>query len=106
MNKISYWVYILLCSNNTYYTGYTNDLTRRYQEHLQGTAKCKYTRSFKPLNIAQCWEVFESKSIAMRIEKFIKKLSRAQKEEFIINPDKLMSLFSCAVYDTSLLKPG
>ena len=35
-NKI-YWVYMLLCENNTYYTGYTNDLEQRYQSHVDGT---------------------------------------------------------------------
>jgi putative endonuclease len=85
MRNNSYWVYILLCSNNNYYTGYTNNLDKRYQAHLKGTAS-KYTRSFKPLKIAQSWEIAEGKSEAMRIEHYIKKLSRIEKEKLIKEP--------------------
>lgn len=95
-----YWVYILNCENNTYYTGYTNNLARRYQEHVLGTAKCKYTRSFKPLNIAQCWKISESKSLAMQIERFIKKLSKGEKKQLLLDPGKLTQLFGCAVIAT------
>lgn len=84
-----YWVYILHCENDTYYTGYTNDLAKRYQSHVNGTGKCKYTRSFKPVTIAQCWQIDGSKSLAMQIEKQIKKLSRQEKERIIAKPAKL-----------------
>src|SRR5579872_5576990 len=89
MNK-SYWVYMLLCNNDTYYTGYTTDLKRRFEEHLAGTAKCKYTRSFKPIKIAQSWQV-ESSLLARRLESHIKKLCREEKEKLILSPERLLS---------------
>lgn len=89
----NYWIYILRCSNGSFYTGYTTDITRRYQEHVNGTAKCKYTRSFKPLSIAQCWQVSENKNMAMKIENFIKNLTKKEKEQLILYPDKLVKLF-------------
>ncbi|OAI47779.1 GIY-YIG nuclease [Gammaproteobacteria bacterium SCGC AG-212-F23] len=104
MNEKIYWVYILHCENNTYYTGYTSDLLRRYQEHMQGSAKCKYTRSFKPVKIAQSWQVFENK-VAMKIEKFIKSMSRIEKNDFVLYPEKLTELFDCKV-DVPLYKKG
>lgn len=82
----SYWVYILYCKNDTYYTGYTTNMEKRYQSHVNGTGKCKYTRSFKPLHIAQCWEIQGNKSLAMKIERYIKTLSRAEKEKIIKEP--------------------
>lgn len=82
----SYWVYIIFCENNTFYTGYTTDLKKRYQSHFNGTGKCKYTRSFKPLYIAQCWQIQNDKPLAMKIESYIKKLSRVEKEKIINNP--------------------
>ncbi len=88
-----YWVYILQCNNNAYYTGYTTDLSRRYQEHLNGSAKCKYTRSFKPLRIAQSWQVNGDKASAMQIELFIKKMIRKEKEKLIVNPLILTQYF-------------
>ncbi|MFI4963039.1 MAG: GIY-YIG nuclease family protein [Legionellales bacterium] len=84
-----YWVYILLCDNNTYYTGYTNDLEKRFQAHKDGTSKCKYTRSFKPIRIAQSWEVAGDKSRAMHLERLIKNLSRSAKERIIAHPDQV-----------------
>lgn len=86
---MDYWVYILHCENGNYYTGYTTDLTRRYAEHLAGTAKCKYTRSFKPLELAQSWKIEDGKSTAMKIEQRIKRLSKKEKEKLIADPSLL-----------------
>lgn len=84
-----FWVYILHCENNSLYTGYTNDLEKRYQSHREGTGKCKYTRSFKPQSIAQSWKITGDKANAMRVERYIKKLSRREKDRLIQNPTKL-----------------
>lgn len=84
MNK-TYWVYILVCNNGAYYTGYTTDLKRRFEEHRSGTTKCKYTRSFKPIKIVQSWQI-NSSYIAKRLENYIKKLSRSEKERIIFSP--------------------
>ncbi len=89
MTESCFWVYILLCSNNTYYTGYTNNLSKRYQSHLSGTGKCKYTRSFKPIAMVQCWTIHGNKALAMQIERQIKKLSRIEKEKLIADPSSL-----------------
>jgi putative endonuclease len=93
-----FWVYILHCKNDTYYTGYTNDIEKRYQSHLDGTSKCKYTMSFKPLRIAQCWKIDGSKSSAMKIEAYIKKLSRIEKEKIISDPELLFKEFNEAIH--------
>lgn len=98
MIQNNYFVYILGCANGNYYTGYTTELSRRYQEHLNGSAKCKYTRSFKPLNIAQCWQVSDCKNTALRIEKYIKSLKKKDKEQLILYPEKLLQLFECRIY--------
>jgi len=85
-----FWVYILLCENNTFYTGYTTDIKKRYQAHINKTSQCKYTRSFKPLRIAQCWKINGDKAFAMKIEVYIKNLSRIEKERIIDNPSLLL----------------
>ena len=84
MDKKNYWVYILHCANDTYYTGYTTNVTARYQAHLAG--KCKYTRSFKPQSIAQYFQIGD-KSLAMRVEAYIKKLPRVKKLALIAKPE-------------------
>ena len=90
---VIYFVYILLCDNGSYYTGYTTNLTRRYQEHLAGTDKCKFTRSFKPVSLAQSWKIQSGKSIALKIEKFIKTLSKEEKKQLILFPERLTEFF-------------
>ena len=95
MKATNYYVYVLQCNNGNYYTGYTTDIDRRYQEHLTGTAKCKYTRSFKPVKIAQCWSTYDNKSEALKIERFIKKLSKQEKQALIVSPEQLTTLFQC-----------
>lgn len=75
------FVYILLCSDHTYYTGYATDLNRRLQEHQQGTG-CKYTRGRLPVELVY-WEECESKSLAMQREHQIKQLARADKIKLI-----------------------
>ena len=82
-----FWVYILHCQNNSYYTGYTDDLAKRYKAHINGKGS-KYTRSFKPLSMAQCWEV-NDKSLAMKLEKQIKNLSQMDKVNLIAHPNQL-----------------
>ncbi len=76
-----YWVYILECSNGSFYTGYTHNLEKRYQEHCEGKG-AKYTKSFKPVKIAQTWQ-FESQSLAMKAEALIKRLKRSDKLKLI-----------------------
>ena len=89
----SYFIYILECSNGAYYTGYTTDIERRYQEHLNGSLKCKYTRSFPPKRIAACWEIEGDLSAALKIEKRIKLLSREDKHRLLTEADFFHSQF-------------
>ncbi len=86
-----YFVYIILCANQAYYTGYTTDLKRRWQEHLDGSNKSKFTRAFKAISLCQSWEL-PNKSCAMKAESYIKKLSHAQKKTLIANPKLLESV--------------
>jgi putative endonuclease len=88
-NSSVFWIYILECDNGNYYTGYTKDLTKRYEQHLAGRANSKYTRSFKPKRIAQCWQLHDSIGTALKIERFIKRQHRVTKELLIHSPEIL-----------------
>ena len=80
--KKNYYVYILLCDNGSFYTGYTDNLEKRLHAHAIGKAS-KYTRSFKPIRLVYTYNVGESKSDALKLENKIKKFSRSEKEAFI-----------------------
>lgn len=86
------FVYILLCENGAFYTGYTTCLARRYTEHMLGL-KCKFTRSFKPLRIEKCWKIQGDKGAAMKIERYIKQLSKNEKQQLIAAPECLQKIF-------------
>lgn len=74
-----YYVYILRCSDNTLYTGITNDLDKRIHEHNHSSLGAKYTRSRRPLKLVYS-EGCADKSGALKREIAIKKLSKVQKE--------------------------
>lgn len=71
-------VYILKCSDGTYYTGITNDLAKRVAKHNSGRG-AKYTRTRAPVILMYAKPV-GSMVDAMKEERRIKKLSREQKE--------------------------
>ena len=79
---MAHFVYILECINGSFYTGYTTDVERRYQEHQVGSVKCRYTRSFPPIALRAYWQ-FASLSEALVVEKQIKSLTRTEKKELI-----------------------
>lgn len=89
---MKYYLYILECSNGGYYTGYTTDLERRYQEHCKGTSKCKYTRSFPPVKIAASFEIDCELSFILKLEHAVKRLPRTQKLALIQEPNRFKSL--------------
>lgn len=70
-------VYILLCEDDSLYTGSTNDLENRFKTHLSGKGS-KYTRSHKPKKIIHT-EEFKTKSEALKREIEIKSWSRDKK---------------------------
>ena len=80
---------MLECENGAYYTGYTKNLTRRFRQHLDGTAKAKYTRSHRPLRIAQCWRLYGGVGAALKVEALIKGVDRTVKEMLIATPTEL-----------------
>ena len=93
---MNYFIYILTCSNGAYYTGYTTDIKRRYQEHQQGSSKCKFTRSFPPKELSACWQIQCDLSSILKIERIIKKLSKLEKKQLVDNQSMLTDLVSKA----------
>ncbi|HLS54408.1 MAG TPA: GIY-YIG nuclease family protein [Tissierellaceae bacterium] len=76
-----HYVYMVKCSDNTLYTGYTVDLEARINTHNKGLG-AKYTRGRLPVEL-KYFEIFESKSKALKREYEIKQLSRKSKWKLI-----------------------
>lgn len=78
------YTYIIRCKNNTLYTGYTTDITRRMEEHKKGI-NSKYTKA-KGFDKLEVFFESSSKSQAMKLEYYIKKQSKSKKIWIINNP--------------------
>ncbi|MFD1629031.1 GIY-YIG nuclease family protein [Pseudopedobacter beijingensis] len=90
-----YYVYILKCIDNSYYTGVTNNIERRMYEHLTGENTTCYTYKRRPITLVFC-EEFNDINQVIAFEKQVKGWSRKKKEAIILgNWDKLKYLATC-----------
>jgi putative endonuclease len=90
-----YYVYILKCFDNSYYTGVTNDIDRRFNEHQNGENTSCYTFKRRPLILVYC-EKFLDVNQAIAFEKQVKGWSRKKKEAIINDSwEKLKELSIC-----------
>ena len=76
-----YYVYVIMCEDGSFYTGYTKNLDSRLTLHFNGRG-ARYTRMHKPEKLAYT-EVFSSRAEAMKRERNVKTLSRKQKMELV-----------------------
>jgi putative endonuclease len=89
----SYYIYILKCIDNSYYTGITNNLERRIQEHNEGLNTAFYTYNKRPLLLVY-QSVFNNPNEAIAFEKQIKGWSRKKKEALINGDIELLKVLS------------
>lgn len=76
-----YYLYLLECSDGSYYVGVTNDLSRRIVEHQKGVYPNCYTYFKRPVSLLH-YCGFASIKEAIFYEHKIKKWSRAKKHAF------------------------
>ena len=82
MEKIWY-LYILECKDGTLYTGITDNIPRRLEEHNEGKG-AKYTRGRGPV-LLRYQEECGSHSAALKREYAVKQLTRQDKLKMIGN---------------------
>lgn len=76
-----WFVYIVICSDNTYYTGISTDVNKRIITHNKGSG-AKYTKCRLPVILLYSKE-FENKSEASKEEYRIKQLTKNEKKLLI-----------------------
>ncbi len=76
-----YYVYIILCQDDSFYTGHTKNVEDRARIHASGKG-ARYTRMHKPQEVVYV-ELTESRAKAMKRERAIKRLTRRQKIHLI-----------------------
>ena len=76
---MSFWVYILKCNDNSYYTGHTDNLEKRLAEHQQQAHRSCYTATRLPVEL--CFQqAFPTREEALASERQIKGWNRKKKE--------------------------
>ena len=78
-----WFVYIILTEKNRLYTGIATDVERRFVEHLCDPKKgAKFFRSDRPILVVYC-EEYANRSLALKREAQIKKISRLKKVQLV-----------------------
>lgn len=81
-NFKNWYLYVLLCGDNSFYVGVTVDVARRVRQHAAGVG-ARYTRSHLPVTLLCSMLAGISRSEAQRLERVVKKLRRKQKEKLV-----------------------
>ena len=88
-----FWVYILLCEDNSLYTGFTGDIKRRIHSHYHRLkSAAKYTKSHRVCGLAALWKT-NSETAARKLEFRIKRLEKAKKLLLIEKPEQISEFF-------------
>ncbi len=87
------YVYILRCNDNSYYTGVTNNMEARLEQHQNATDPKSYTASRLPVELVFCERVSDPE-VAIRMEKQLKGWSRKKKEALIRGEFELLPRLS------------
>lgn len=93
----SFCVYILSCSDDSLYTGMTNDLDRRLSEHRAGRG-ARWTSRRLPVELVFSLDNL-SYQVACKVERYVKTLTRARKDALISGDPKLLSLIEKRVLE-------
>jgi|GEM_PF-943659 len=89
---MSYYVYMVRCEDNSYYTGIATDVSRRMAEHRSQTGRCaKYTRTHRVVELVGLWTA-PDRSFASALEYRIKRLSRDRKDALVAEPERADAL--------------
>ncbi|HEY88439.1 MAG TPA: GIY-YIG nuclease family protein [Thermoflexia bacterium] len=93
-----WYLYVLHCRDNSFYTGITTDVARRVAEHQAGVG-ARYTRAHLPVELLAAWQ-YPNRSVATHVEYKFKALTHKAKIAWIAGRQPFMDgPFACAVLD-------
>ena len=92
-----FYLYILKCNDNSYYTGHTDNIEKRFAEHNAGNYE-GYTAKRLPVVLVYC-ATFPSRIAALEAEQKIKSWSRKKKEALIKSDWKNLSIFAKKIWE-------
>ncbi len=101
--QFHYYVYIIECSDGTFYTGVSNNYERRYKEHCEGINPGCYTYDRRPLRLRHV-EWYHDITQAIAREKQLKGWGKKKKEALIAGDFKTLS-FEALGYERRVFPP-
>ena len=100
-----FWVYIVRCADDSYYTGHTDDLDRRVAQHKEGAIPGCYTFKRRPVTL-----VFSQPCVtreeALAAEQQIKGWSWKKKEAMMRNDWAEVSRLACSASNHAAFRPA
>ncbi len=90
MSNDFFWLYILKCADQSYYTGHTDSLDVRLAQHEAGAISNCYTATRRPVVLVY-WAAFASREEALAAEIQVKGWSRRKKEAMMMGDWKMVS---------------
>ena len=88
MGQSCYYIYILFSDlHNKYYVGYTSNYMQRLIQHNEQEFFNTYTSKYRPWTLAVVFICGDKESMAIKIERFIKKQKSRKLIELLINPE-------------------
>ena len=102
MYKVIY-LYIVECSDGTFYTGVTNNLERRILEHNTGTSEKAYTFKRRPVKLVYS-NSFTDFNLAFEWEDKVKKWSKSKKQALIKGDFELLKILSKKKFGKNQIK--
>ena len=100
---MQFWVYLLHCSDGSYYAGHTDNLETRVSQHRQGIG-CDWTRTRRPVQLVWYGES-PTRDEAIAFERRIKGWTRAKKEALIAGDWQRISLLAKPPHERPIQPP-
>ena len=99
--KNEWSIYIIRCSNHSLYTGISNNVQRRFEEHCSNSPKsAKYLKGKGPLKLLYSKDI-GNRSQASKCELAFKKFPKKKKEEKLLNRSELDGFFKNFIKESS-----
>lgn len=95
---MTFWVYMLRCSDGSYYTGHTDNIEHRIAQHESGAFETCYTYKRRPLALVFV-QGHSSREEALSSERQIKGWSRRKKEAMIRGDWEEVSRLACSSFE-------
>jgi putative endonuclease len=85
-----HWVYIVECKDGSFYIGMTANIVNRLTTHIIGKGSL-HIKNRKWSKLLHCWKLYEDRADAGKVERYLKRMTRALKMKIVSDPGSLQT---------------